>query len=144
MQVWKLLTDRPATAVVIMKHIWEQGYKHPEKRELMSLYWKQNVQLAEIVLDIGKQKGRKDQVKLVQCVNKLKQKYVSLRQAFASLIFHGQSFIMKHMSKVDVNQVKRHMYINCPMSRLSQSRIIINQTICHFHYLTKNTREKGS
>ena len=39
-QVWKLLTDRPATAVVIMKHIWKQEYKHPEKRKLMNLYWK--------------------------------------------------------------------------------------------------------
>ena len=81
MQVRKLLTDRPATAVAIIKHVWEQEYKHPEKRELMNLYWKKNVQLAEIMLDIGKQKGRRDQVKLLQCVNKLKQKYVSLRQA---------------------------------------------------------------
>ena len=95
MQVQKLLTDRPATAVAIIKHVWEQEYKHPEKRKLMNLYWKQNVQLAEIRLDIGKQKGRRDQVKLPQCVNKLKQKYVSLRQA--SPIFHRQSFIDKHV-----------------------------------------------
>ena len=45
----------------------------------MNLYWKQNVELAGLMLDIGKQKGRKNKVKLVQCVNKLKQKYVSLR-----------------------------------------------------------------
>ena len=124
-----------------MKHIWEQEYKHPEKRKLMNLYWKQNVQLAEIMLDIGKQIGRKDQVKLVQCVNKLKQ---NSDKPVASLIFHGQSFIIKHMSKVNVNRVKRQKNVKCPMSRLSQLRIIINQTICHFHYLIKNTREKGS
>ena len=58
-QVRKLLTDRPSTVVAIMKHIWEQEYKHPEKRKLMNLYWKQNVQLAGLMLDIGKQKGRK-------------------------------------------------------------------------------------
>ena len=46
-----------------MKHVWEQEYKHPEKRKLMNLYWKQNVQLAGLMLDIGKQKGRKNQVK---------------------------------------------------------------------------------
>ena len=81
-----------------MKHIWEQEYKHPEKRKLMNLYWKQNVQLAEIMLDFGKQKGRKDQVKLVQCVNKLKQKYVSLRQAshladISWTKFHHQTYV---------------------------------------------------
>ena len=30
--VHKLLTDKPATAVAIMKHVWQQEYKHPEKR----------------------------------------------------------------------------------------------------------------
>ena len=81
-----------------MKHMWEQEYKHPEKRNLMNLYWKQNVHLAEIMLDIGKQKGRKNQEKLVQCVNKLKQKYVSLRQAscLANMSwtkFHRQTYV---------------------------------------------------
>ena len=32
-QVQKLLTDRPSTAVAIIKHVWEQEYKHPEKRK---------------------------------------------------------------------------------------------------------------
>ena len=31
--VRKLLTDKPATAVAIMKHVFEQEYKHPEKRK---------------------------------------------------------------------------------------------------------------
>ena len=47
----------------------------------MNKYWKRNVNLAEIMLDIGKHKGYKDDIKLLQCVNKLKQKYNSLRQA---------------------------------------------------------------
>ena len=97
-QVYKLLTDRPSTAVAIMKHTWEQEYKHPEKRKLMNLYWKQNVQLAELMLDIDKQKGRKNQFKLVQCVNKLKQKYVSLRKAsrltdISWTKFHHQTYV---------------------------------------------------
>ena len=79
--VRKLLTDKPATAVAIMKHVFEQEYKHPEKRKLMNKYWNQNVHLAELMLEIGKHKGRKDDVKLLQCVNKVKQKYNSLRQA---------------------------------------------------------------
>ena len=81
-----------------MKHVWEQEYKHPEKIKLMNLYWKQNVQLAGLMLDIGKQKGRKNQVKLVQCVNKLKQKYVSLRKAsrladISWTKFHHQTYV---------------------------------------------------
>ena len=47
----------------------------------MNKYWKKNINLAEIMLDIGKHKGHKDDIKLLQCVNKLKQKYNSLRQA---------------------------------------------------------------
>ena len=47
----------------------------------MNKYWKKNVNLAEIMLEIGKHKGHKDATKLLQCVNKLKQKYNSLRQA---------------------------------------------------------------
>ena len=79
--VRKLLTDKPATAVAILKHVWDQEYKNPHKQKLMNKYWKRNVNLAEIMLDIGKHKGHKDDIKLLQCVNKLKQKYNSLRQA---------------------------------------------------------------
>ena len=79
--VQKLLTDKPATAVAILKHAWDQEYKNPHKQKLMNKYWKRNVNLAEIMLDIGKHKGCKDDIKLLQCVNKLKQKYNSLRQA---------------------------------------------------------------
>ena len=75
----KLLTDKPATADAIMKHIWQQEYKHLEKRKLMNKYWKFHINLAQIMLDIGKHKGRKDKVKLHECVDKVKQKYNSLR-----------------------------------------------------------------
>ena len=54
--VRKLLTDKPATAVAIMKHVFKQEYKHPEKRKLMNKYWNQNVHLAELMLEIGKHK----------------------------------------------------------------------------------------
>ena len=60
--VQKLLTDKPATAVAILKHVWDQEYKNPHKRKLMNKYWKRNVNLAEIMLDIGKHKGCKDDI----------------------------------------------------------------------------------
>ena len=118
--VRKLLTDKPATAVAIMKHVWQQEYKHPEKRKLMNKFWKLHINLAQIMLDIGKHKGRKDQVKLFECVDKVKQKY-------NSLVIH----------------VERDIYINCLTKILIQLRSISNQTTSHFHFLIRNTWEKG-
>ena len=68
-------------AVAIMKHVWEQEYKHPEGRKLMNKYWEKHINLAAMMLEMGKHKGRKDNVKLLQSVNKVNQKYNSLRQA---------------------------------------------------------------
>ena len=79
--VHKLLTSKPATAVAILKLVWDQEYKTPEKKVLMNKYWTRNASLAEVMLDIGKYRAHKDNVKLLQSVNKLKQKYNSLRQA---------------------------------------------------------------
>ena len=47
----------------------------------MNKYWVRNASLAELCLDIGKHRARKDDVKLLQTVNKVKQKYNSVRQA---------------------------------------------------------------
>ena len=79
--VHKLLTSKPATAVAILKHVWDQEYKNPEKKVLMNKYWTRNASLAELMLDIGKYRAHKDNVKLYQSVNKVKQRYNSLRQA---------------------------------------------------------------
>ena len=96
--VRKLLTNKPTTAVAIMKHVWEQEYKHPEKRKLINKYWNKHVTLAEMMLEMGKQKGRKNDAKLCQCVNNLKQKYNSPRQAccFVDISwtkFHRQTYV---------------------------------------------------
>ena len=67
--VWKLLTDKPETAVAIMKHVWDQEYKHLAKQILMNKYWRRHATLAELMLETGKHKARKDDVKLLQTVN---------------------------------------------------------------------------
>ena len=36
--VQKLLTNKPATAVAILKHVWDQEYKNPQKQKLMNKY----------------------------------------------------------------------------------------------------------
>ena len=47
----------------------------------MNKYWTRNPSLAELMLEIGKHRACKDDLKLLQIVNKVKQKYNSLRQA---------------------------------------------------------------
>ena len=82
--VRKLLTDKPSTAIAILKHVWDQEYKDPRKRVLMNKYWrrtKDNTSLAKLMLDLGKYRGRKDKKKLSSTVNEVKNKYNSLRQA---------------------------------------------------------------
>ena len=76
--VCKLLTTKPATAIPILKHVWDQLYKNPGMRVLMNKYWKKDTNLAHMLLEIGKHRGRKDDEKLLQSVNKVKQKYESL------------------------------------------------------------------
>ena len=121
--VRKLLTDKPETAVAIMKHVWDQEYKHPEKKVLMNKYWRRNSNLAQLMLDMGKHKARKDDVKLLQTVNQVKQKYNSLRQAcrlaeISWTKFHRHTYIKsgqkeskkytRKLSQVEINHIHEH------------------------------------
>ena len=102
--VCKLLTMKPGTAIPILKHVWDQLYKIPEMRVLMNKYWSRDSNLAHIMLDIGKYRGRKDDEKLLKCVNKVKQKYNSLRQAcrladISWTKFHRHTYIKSQQTK---------------------------------------------
>ena len=39
-QVRKLLTNKPTTAIPILKRVWDQLYKDPKMRVHMNKYWK--------------------------------------------------------------------------------------------------------
>ena len=65
--VCKLLTNKPSTAVAILKHVWDQEYKDPRKRVYMNKYWKRcDINLAKLMLDIGKSKAKKVTVNCCQ------------------------------------------------------------------------------
>ena len=96
----------------------------------MNKYWKRNINLAEIMLDIGKHKGCKDDIKLLQCVNKLKQKYNSLRQAcrladISWTKFHHLTYVkpksrckkdhIHKLSKDEIASIQEH-YVSDPIS----------------------------
>ena len=79
----------------------------------MNKYWKRNVNLAEIMLDIGRHRGHKDDTKLLQCVNKLKLKYNSLRQAC-------------HLADISWTKFHHLTYVK-PKSRGKKDYILNNQ-----------------
>ena len=72
--VRKLLTNKPTTAIPILKHVWDQLYKGLKMRVHMNKYWKQNEgSLAKLMLDMGNYRGRKDDKKLLVLSTRLKQ-----------------------------------------------------------------------
>ena len=99
--VCKLPTDKPTTAIAILKHVWDQEYKIPAKCVLMNKYWKRcDGSLGALLIEMGKNKAKKDSRKLSASVNKIKQKYDSLRQAsrVANILwtkFHRSTFVKK-------------------------------------------------
>ena len=102
--VCKLLTTKPATAIPILKHVWDQLYKIPQIRVLVNQFWQKDSHLANLILNIGKHRARKDDVKLLQSVNKVKQKYNSPRQAcrladISWTTFHRHTYIKSHPKK---------------------------------------------
>ena len=106
-QIRKLLTDKPSTAIAILKHVWDQEYKDPRKRVFMNRYWKwhkDDTALAKFMLDIGKYRGRKNNKKLLSTVNRVKTKYNSLRQAcrLTDILwskFHQHTYVKSEICK---------------------------------------------
>ena len=96
-------------------------------RVLMNQYWRNDRHLANIMLNIGKHKARKDDVKLLQAVNKVKQKYNSLCQAcrladISWSTFHRHTYIKSHpqrkmnyihkLSKAEIDSIQQHYQSN--------------------------------
>ena len=104
-EVQKLLTNKPTTAVAILRHVWDQEYKDPAKCALMNKYWKcTEDSLAKLMLELGTHKGRKDDNKLLSTVNKIKKKYNSLRQAC-------------RLADISWTKLHRHTYIKSGVRR---------------------------
>ena len=121
--VCKLLTTKPITAIPILKYVWDQLYKIPEMRVLMNQYWRKETHLANMMLDIGNHKARKDDEKLLPTVNKVKQKYNSLWQAcrladISWTKFHRHTYMKSQqtkqknyihkLSKAEIESIQQH------------------------------------
>ena len=116
-QVRKLLTDKPSTAVAILKHVFDQEYKDPRKHYLMNKFWnRKDDGLAKLLLDMGKHRVRKDNRKLLDTANTVKKKYNSLRQA-CHLADTFWSKFHRHMFAVTKNRYpRRHTITWTPRS----------------------------
>ena len=109
--IHKLLTTKPTTAIPILKHVWDQLYKLPEMHVLMNQFWRKDTHLADLMLNIGKHEVRKINVKLLQSVNEVKQKYNSLCQAcrladISWSTFHRHTYI-KSQPKTKMNYIHK-------------------------------------
>ena len=88
----------------------------------MNKYWGKETNLACLMLNIGKHRERKDDVKLLQSVNEVKQKYNSLHQAcrladISWTKFHRHTYIKPQarkkdyenkLSKVKIKLIQQH------------------------------------
>ena len=121
--IQKLLTIKPATAIPILKHVWDQLYKKPEMQVLMNQFWQKDTHLPALMFHIGKHRAQKNDIKLLKCVNKVKQKYNSLRQAcrladISWTTFHRHTYIKLHnrksknyvrkLSEEEIKSIRQH------------------------------------
>ena len=92
-----MLTNKPTTAVAILRHVWDQEYKDPAKCALMNKYWKcTEDSLAKLMLELGTHKGRKHDNKLLSTVNKIKKNIIASDRLAGLQTFHGQSYTGTH------------------------------------------------
>ena len=80
-ELHKLLPNSPRKAITIVKHLWNQLYRSPRKRMLIDKMWSNDKQMGKFMYKMGKYRSRKNEKKLTETVDKMKQRYTSLRRA---------------------------------------------------------------
>ena len=141
--IHKMLPKDPHKAVKVLKNVWDQEFKDVRKKALMGKYWKRdNNKLGEVLLEIGKNRARKNETKLSQLVNKLKTKYNSLCQVcklgeISRTKFHRHIYIRKN------NTVKKKLDFKKKLTSAQIDDIkTMNQKKYHSHFQTRNMLEK--
>ena len=65
----------------MLKHLWNQMYKSPQKHKVIDRLWSKDKEIGKFMYKIGKYKQKKNQEKLGETIDKMKKKYTSLRNA---------------------------------------------------------------
>ena len=77
-EIRKLLPRSPRKAVQVLKHLWDQVYRPPRKRNLMDKMWCRQNKIGKYMYLVGKYRNKKNASKLIQTVTKIKKHYKSL------------------------------------------------------------------
>ena len=80
-QICKMFPKSPIKFVAVLSHIWEQSWKDPVKRRLMHEIWSSSKELSAIMLKLGKEHACKNKKRVAECVEAIKNKYMSLCKA---------------------------------------------------------------
>ena len=91
-QIRKLLPKSLWKAVQVLKHLWDQVYRSPRKRNLMDIMWGKNKEIGKYMYLVGKYRNKKNESKLTQTVNNIKLHYKSLRSACRNTTMHWSQF----------------------------------------------------
>lgn len=124
-EIRKLFPKNPRKHVAVLKHIFDQCYKSPRKRELMDKLWSPKEKIVgSYLLELGIRKGQKNPEKLKIAVEKLKNNFKSLREVsrltdcswtklyrFTNLTkkcIRKESYNRK-LSSLDIRKITEHM-----------------------------------
>ena len=91
-EIRKILPKSPRKAVQVLKHLWDQVYRSPRKRDLMDKMWSKDRKIGKFMYLVGKYKNRKNVSKLTETVSRIKKQYKSLRSACRYTDMHWSHF----------------------------------------------------
>ena len=77
-EIRKLLPKSPTKAVSVIKHLWNQMYKSPRKRKVIDNLCVKDKHMGKFMYKIGKYRHKKNEQKLGETVQSMKNKYSSL------------------------------------------------------------------
>ena len=80
-EIHKLLPKSPTKAVSVIRHLWNQMYKSPQKCKVIDNLWLKDKHTGKFMYKIGKYRHKKDEQNLRETVQSMKNKYSSLRSA---------------------------------------------------------------
>ena len=79
-KIRKILPKKPFTAVAVLKHVWDQLNKKKDTRPFIKRFWNRpDRDICSLMLELGKNRARKNRKKIEGTVSKILVKYNSLR-----------------------------------------------------------------
>ena len=163
-EINKLMPKRPETYVKVLRHLWNQASRCPEKRSCIKKLWSVDDPLSKYMYLLGKYKAKKKQEKIEQTVEKIRKHHSSLRNAWKKTNMHWNEFHRatkcsriigrpqkKFIRKLDANEQESIESFLCsddasfplPDKKYAGKRFLktsLKNTLKMYHLLRKTTR----